>query len=95
MALSRRGHSGLGSRLYSLQLFPNWLFITSFIYLFLASLGLCCCERACSDCSELWLLLIAVAFLVGEQGSRHTGFSSRSSQALLPPGMLDLPKTRD
>ena len=94
MALSRRGHSGLGSHLYSLQLFPNRLFITSLIYLFLASLDRCC-ERACSGCSELSLLLIAVASLVGEQGSRHTGFSNRSSQALLPHGMLDLPKTRD
>ena len=46
-----------------------------FIYLFLAALGLRCCVRAFSSCSERGLLfvaarglLIAVASLVAEQG---------------------------
>ena len=30
------------------------------IYLFLAALGLCCCVRACSSCSEWRLLFVAV-----------------------------------
>ena len=45
------------------------------IYLFLAALGLCCCVRAFSSCSERGLLfvavhglLIAVASLVAEHG---------------------------
>ena len=44
-----------------------------FIYLFLAALGLCCCVRAFSSCSEQGLLLavvhgllIAVASLLAE-----------------------------
>ena len=51
------------------------LFIHSFIYLFLAALGLCCCARAFSSCGEPGLLfvvvhgpLIAVASLVVEHG---------------------------
>ena len=50
-------------------------FIYLFIYLFLAALGLCCCARAFSSCSEWGLLfvavrrlLIAVASLVVEHG---------------------------
>ena len=46
-----------------------------FIYLFLAALGLRCCERAFSSCGEWGLLfvavrwlLIAVASLVAEHG---------------------------
>ena len=46
-----------------------------FIYLFLAALGLCCCTRAFSSCSEWGLLfievhelLIVVASLVAEHG---------------------------
>ena len=39
-----------------------------FIYLFLAALGLCCCERAFSSCSELGLLFVVVASLVAEHG---------------------------
>ena len=46
-----------------------------FNYLFLAVLGLCCCERAFSSCCERGLLfvevnslLIAVASLVAEHG---------------------------
>ena len=49
--------------------------INLFIYLFLAALGLCCCVRAFSSCSEWGLLfivvhrlLIAVASLVVEHG---------------------------
>ena len=47
----------------------------NFIYLFLAALGLCCCERAFSSCGERGLLfvvvhglLVAVASLVVEHG---------------------------
>ena len=50
-------------------------FFFNFIYLFLAALGLCCCARAFSSCSERGLLsgavrglLIAVASLVAEHG---------------------------
>ena len=46
-----------------------------FMYLFLAALGLCCCARAFSSCSEWGLLFIAVhgllivvASLVAEHG---------------------------
>ena len=49
--------------------------INLFIYLFLAALGLHCCARAFSGCSEQGVLfvvmrglLIAVASLVAEQG---------------------------
>ena len=31
-----------------------------FIYLFMAALGLCCCVRAFSSCSERGLLVVAV-----------------------------------
>ena len=44
-----------------------------YLHLFLAALGLCCCARAFSSCSEQGLLflvvhglLIAVAYLVAE-----------------------------
>ena len=56
---------------WSLTLFLMFLFI----YLFLAVLGLPCCARAFSSCRELGPLLIAVrglliavAYLVAEQG---------------------------
>ena len=52
-----------------------FFFFNKFIYLFLAALGLCCCTRAFSSCSEQGLLfvtvhrlLIAVASLVAEHG---------------------------
>ena len=57
--------------------FSFLFFFYKFIYLFLflAALGLCCCAWAFSSCSEQGLLfvavrglLIAVAFLVAEQG---------------------------
>ena len=51
-----------------------------FIYLFLAALGLRCCTRAFSSCSERGLLfvavhglLIAVASLVAEHGLQARG----------------------
>ena len=50
-------------------------YINLFIYLFLAALGLCCCVRAFSSCSEPGLLvielrglLIAVTSLVADYG---------------------------
>ena len=52
-----------------------FIFITLFIYLFMAVLGPCCCARAFSSCGEqepLFVavcgLLIAVASLVAEHG---------------------------
>ena len=65
------------------------VFVFYFIYLFiLAVLGLRCCARAFSGCGEWGLLfvavcglLIAVASLLQNTGSRHAGFSSCSTQA--------------
>ena len=66
------GRSGSINNNYYLFIFLN-KFI--FIYLFLATLGLRCCVRAFSNCSERGLLfilvsglLIAVASLVAEHG---------------------------
>ena len=61
-----------------------WGFFFFFLIIyFLAVFDLCCCAQAFSSCSEWALLfvvarglLIAVASLVVEQGSRRTGFSS-------------------
>ena len=60
-----------------------------FIYLFLAALGLRCCAQAFSSCGEQGLLfvvvhrlLIMVASLVAEHGSRHAGCSSCDLWAL-------------
>ena len=68
-----------GTRAHSFFFF----FVNLFIYLFLAALGLRCRAWAFSSCSEPGLLfvvahglLIAVASLVAEHGSRHVGFSS-------------------
>ena len=56
----------------SISVFNKFILFT---YLFLAALGLCCCARAFSSCSERGLLLvavrgllIAVASLVAEHG---------------------------
>ena len=58
------------------------------IYLFLAALGLRCCTRAFSSCSEWGLLFVtvcglltAVASLLRSTGSRQAGFSSCSMRA--------------
>ena len=40
-----------------------------FIYLFLAVLGLCCCERTSSSCREQGLLFVAVSWLLVEVAS--------------------------
>ena len=72
----RRGNGQLGI-----------FFLNKFIYLsshvFLAVLGLRCSTWAFSSCGERGLLfvavrglLIAVASLVADHGSRHAGFSS-------------------
>ena len=62
--------------------------INLFYFLFLYVLGLHCCMRAFSSCSESGLLfvavhrlLIAVASLVAELGSRCAGFSSCGTRA--------------
>ena len=54
----------------------------------MAALGLRCCARAFSNCSEQGLLfvvvrglLIAVASLVWSMGSRRVGFSSCGTRA--------------
>ena len=38
----------------------SYLFIYLFIYLFLSALGLCCCARAFSSCSDRGLLFVVV-----------------------------------
>ena len=58
--------------------------VNAYLFLFcVAALGLLCCTQAFSSCGEQGLLfvavcrlLIAVASLVAEHGSRRTGFSS-------------------
>ena len=40
------------------------MFVCFFIYLFLATLGLHCCARAFSSCSELGLLFVALRRLL-------------------------------
>ena len=59
------------------------------MFLFLAVLGLRCCERAFSGWGEQGLLFVVmhglltvVASLVAEHGSRRTGFSSCGTWAL-------------
>ena len=47
---------GLNSYTYS--------FFKMFIYLFMAALGLCCCTRAFSSCSDQGLLFVAVRGLL-------------------------------
>ena len=89
-------YSGIISNLKSIhQIFylGYFLFLFSFffkinLFLFLAALGLCCCVRAFSSCGEWRLLfvvvrrlLIAVASLVTEQGSRRECFSSCGTRA--------------
>ena len=48
------------------------LFFNKFIYLFLAVLGLRCCTRAFSSCSERGLLFVAVHRLLIEVASLVT-----------------------
>ena len=62
------------------SLFCLHFFFYTFIYLYLAVLGLHCCTRAFSSCGEQGLLfvvvrglLIAVAFLVAEHGLKACG----------------------
>ena len=50
--------------IYLYLLYFIFKIITYFIYLFLAVLGLCCCARAFSSCSEWGLLFIAVLGLL-------------------------------
>ena len=68
-----------GNSSSSRSLFFFFLLIL-FIYLFLAVLGLCCCARAFSSCSERGLLFVAVsglliveAPLVAEHGLQARG----------------------
>ena len=64
----------------------------------MAELGLHCCARAFSSCSERGPLFMWCAgfslrrlLLLRSTGSRHTGFSSCGTWALLLRGMWDLP----
>ena len=54
---------------YSWNLFL-FFFLNRFIYLFLAALGLRCCLRAFSSCSERGLLFVAVRGLLIAVASR-------------------------
>ena len=81
---------------------PVLFYFLSFIYLFMAALGLCCCARAFSICGEQGLLFNAMQqvssrwlFSLWSMGSRHTGFSGCSTQAQLFLSVWDLPQTRD
>ena len=61
--------------------FPSFFFkfnLILFYYLFLATLGLCCCAQAFSSCSEQGLLFIAVRRLL----SHCVGFSCWGARAL-------------
>ena len=78
----------------------NWLYIflnlfILCIYLFLAVLGLHCCARAFSSCSEHGLLfvavhrlLIAVASLLQSTGSRCAGSCGSQAQQLWRTGLV-------
>ena len=66
----------------------SFIFLNKFIYLFLFALGLRGCAWAFSSCGERGLLflavcglLVAVASLVAEHGSRSVGFSSCGTRA--------------
>ena len=48
--------------------YKGFFFLIFKIYLFMAPLGLSCCARAFSSCSERGLLFVAVASLVAEHG---------------------------
>ena len=72
------------------------------VCLFLTALGLHCCAKALSGCSEGGCslvsalgLLIAVASLVAEHGVQSAGFSNCGTPAQLPHSMWNLPQTRD
>ena len=73
--------------------------INLFIYLFLATLGLCCCTRAFSSCGKWGPLFIAVcgpltiaASVVAEHRLQTRRLSSCGSRAQLLRGMWDLPR---
>ena len=73
--LPKGGFSFLFNEHFHALDFFNSFFKNRFIYLFMAALGLRCCARAFSSCSERGLLfvavlglLIAVASLVAERG---------------------------
>ena len=65
----------LGTKAFLCPLFLFLKINLFYLFLFLAALGLCCCARAFSSCSERGLLfvavhglLVAVASLVAEHG---------------------------
>ena len=75
-----------------------YFFFNLFIYLFLAVMGLRCCIRAFSSCSERWLLfvvvrrlLIAVASLVAEHRLQARGLQQLWLSGFVARGMWDLP----
>ena len=65
-----------------------FFFFIFYLFLFLATLGLCCCVWAFSNCGKQGLVFVAVrsfltvvASLIGSTGSRHVGFSSCGTRA--------------
>ena len=78
-----------------------FLIIYSFIYLFLAALGLCCCARAFSSCSKWGLLfvvvhglLIVVSSLVAEHGLYACRLQKLWHMGLVAPWHVRSSRTR-
>ena len=77
----------------------TWALTTLFLFFFLVALGLSCCMRAFSSCSE-WVdsSLRCTGFplrqlpLLPSTDSMVHGPSSHGPQASLPPGMWNLPR---
>ena len=85
--------------IHCLTLTSSCFFLTLFIYLFLAALGLRFCARAPSSCGERGPLFIAVrgpltvaASLVAEHRLQMCRLSSCGSRAQLLCSMWDLPR---
>ena len=59
------------------------MYVCMYLFILLASLGLCCCARAFSSCGEWDLLFNAVRglLLLWSTGSRHADFSSCGMRA--------------
>ena len=76
--IRRDGLRTISNLILTIDFLFLFFFFNKFIYLFLAALGLCCCARAFSSCSEQGLLFLVVCglLLLQSTGSRHAGFSS-------------------
>ena len=94
---TRKGVQKISGSFVDLVAQAHYLFLVLFkklINLFLPALGLRCCARAFSSCSEQGLLfvavrglLIAVASLVAEHRLQYAGFSSCGARVQLLRGM--------